>query len=102
MAAESLTQELRQKTKEKIGKDATLFRCGEEEVFSVKKVEIYSLESPTSSKKQMLSFNGRVWLSFKEPNGNLKEENYRFDGKIEVQNYNSFLGLKSVPFVCYR
>gem|GEM_PF-6326363 len=50
----------------------------------------------------MLSFNGRVWLSFKEPNGNLKEENYRFDGKIEVQNYNSFLGLKSVPFVCYR
>ena len=99
---ESPEQQLLVKTLNKIGKDASLFRCEDKKIFSVEKVEISNMEKPSSGEKQTLSFNGRVWLIFKEPNGDLREDNYRFEGKIEVVNFNSFLGLKNDAFDCHR
>ena len=100
MTGEPLFQELISKTIKRIGKDVSLFRCDGKEILSVEKVEITKMTTPSSSKKQLLSFEGKVWLQLKEGNGCI-ERDFNFRGSIEVVNYNSFLGLKETPFVIH-
>lgn len=101
MTATPLIKDLQLKTEKLIKNDVSYFCCKGKEIDSVVKVQIFIQQEPISGEKQIIPFNGKAFLRFKEPDGGYSENHYDFAGNIEVENYSTLVGIEGNPFIIH-